>query len=37
MARRATVIGSHLGGVVDVAGSQLLRWPRHPITTVRGA
>lgn len=28
-------LSSHLGGVVDFAGSQLLRWPRHPITTVR--
>ncbi|MBD3940381.1 NAD(P)/FAD-dependent oxidoreductase [Microbacterium sp. NEAU-LLC] len=25
----------HLGDVVDFAGSQLLRWPRHPLTTVR--
>ncbi|GAA5202576.1 NAD(P)/FAD-dependent oxidoreductase [Microbacterium jejuense] len=25
----------HLGDVVDFTGSQLLRWPRHPLTTVR--
>ncbi len=28
-------LSSHLGGVVDFTGSQLLRWPRHPVTTVR--
>ncbi|MCC2031354.1 phytoene desaturase family protein [Microbacterium allomyrinae] len=28
-------LSSHLGGVVDFTGSQLLRWPRHPITTAR--
>nr|BFF10242.1 hypothetical protein GCM10025699_15450 [Microbacterium flavescens] len=28
-------LSSHLDAVVDFTGSQLLRWPRHPITTVR--
>jgi phytoene dehydrogenase-like protein len=28
-------LSRHLGGVVDFTGSQLLRWPRHPVTTVR--
>lgn len=28
-------LSRHLGEVVDFAGSQLLRWPRHPITTAR--
>lgn len=28
-------LSRHLRGVVDFTGSQLLRWPRHPITTVR--
>jgi phytoene dehydrogenase-like protein len=28
-------LSRHLGEVVDFAGSQLLRWPRHPITTLR--
>jgi len=28
-------LSSHLDAVVDFSGSQLLRWPRHPITTVR--
>ena len=28
-------LSRHLGGVVDFTGSQLLRWPRHPVTAVR--
>lgn len=28
-------LSRHLGEVVDFAGAQLLRWPRHPVTTVR--
>jgi phytoene dehydrogenase-like protein len=28
-------LSAHLDAVVDFTGSQLLRWPRHPITTVR--
>ncbi|MBW9121315.1 NAD(P)/FAD-dependent oxidoreductase [Microbacterium trichothecenolyticum] len=28
-------LSRHLGGLVDFTGSQLLRWPRHPVTTVR--
>lgn len=28
-------LSSHLSGVVDFTGSQLLRLPRHPITTMR--
>ncbi|WP_109211419.1 MULTISPECIES: NAD(P)/FAD-dependent oxidoreductase [Microbacterium] len=28
-------LSSRLGGVVDFTGSQLLRWPRHPITAAR--
>ncbi|MDW4571844.1 NAD(P)/FAD-dependent oxidoreductase [Microbacterium sp. M3] len=28
-------LSRHLGEVVDFTGSQLLRWPRHPVTTLR--
>ena len=28
-------LSSHLDAVVDFTGSQLLRMPRHPVTTVR--
>ncbi|MFB8146850.1 phytoene desaturase family protein [Microbacterium sp. NPDC056003] len=28
-------LSTHLDAVVDFTGSQLLRWPRHPVTTVR--
>lgn len=28
-------LSRQLGGVVDFTGSQLLRWPRHPVTAVR--
>jgi len=28
-------LSTDLDGVVDFTGSQLLRWPRHPVTTVR--
>lgn len=28
-------LSRHLGAVVDFTGSQLLRWPRHPVTAAR--
>jgi phytoene dehydrogenase-like protein len=28
-------LSSHLDAVVDFTGHQLMRWPRHPVTTVR--